>query len=203
MNKIPSPYVYWLFVLIAFSACGDDDPSGAPEDPTTFIAGRTTGTNVFFSNLASPDETAVDQTHTTTREVDINNDQIIDFEIISSELNTVNVVIKLLSITTEGQNSVAVNKNPAANPKIFQQGDTIRIADEDWVNQVQEYTLAGQEVSSAGTTELGNWNGQRNRYLAVWVRKDGENILGWIELSVDNFDNYTFHNYASKPVVGG
>ena len=196
------PNVYWLSFLIAFSACGDDD-SGDPEDPSIFIAGRTTGTNVFFSDLASPDETSRDETHTTVREVDINNDQIIDFEITASELNTVNVVIKLLTINTLGQNSVAVNKNPAANPRIFQQGDTIRIADEDWVSQADEYILAGQEVTTAGTTELANWNGQRNRYLAVWVRKDNENILGWIELSVEDFDNYTFHNYASKPVVGG
>ena len=202
MKKIP-PNVYWLSFLIAFSACGDDDSSGDPEDPTTFIAGRTTGTNVFFSDLTSPDETAKDEPHTTVREVDINNDQIIDFRITASELNTVNLVIKLLSITTQGQNSFAVNKNPAANPKIFQQGDTIRIADEDWESQAEEYILAGQEVTGTGSTELGNWNGQRNRYLAVWVRKDGENILGWIELSVEDFDNYTFHNYASKPVVGG
>ena len=199
MNTISSIWFCAICVL-GFFSCSDDD-SGTPEDPTTFIAGQTSGSNVFFSNLASPDETARDETHTTVREVDINNDQIIDFEITASELNTVNVVIKLLSITTEGQNAVAVNKNPAANPRIFQQGDTIRIADEEWVSEVEEYVLASQEVTSAGTTEGGNWNGQRNRYLAVWVRKDGQNILGWIELSVEDFDNYTFHNYASKPVT--
>ena len=85
---------------------------------------------------------------------------------------------------------VAVDQNGGV--KVLSEGDVVTTASETWVDAdaLPLAELIGQTT-----------NGLQNRYVAVRIDINNTRYPGWIELSVDNYDNYTFHNYAVKLVL--
>ena len=92
------------------------------------------------------------------------------------------------------ETSVAVDQNGGV--KVLSERDVVTTASETWVD-ADALPLA--ELIGQTTNEL--WNGLQNRYVAVRIDINNTRYPGWIELSVDNYDNYTFHNYAVKLVL--
>lgn len=178
-----------LLVTLAFS-CGNDDGDGISEEQRQFIMGDATGTNVISLGLTTPLVQNNDAVHISPRELDINFDQ--EADVLLRAFEEFGGFSKGLTLTTLNMETrVSVDEN--GDIKALSQGDIITATSETWVN-ADALPLA----ELMGQTTNGLWNGLQNRYVAVRIDIDNTRYLGWIELSVDSYDNYTFHNYAVK-----
>lgn len=189
MKRIQS--LVLLSILYLLSSCGDDDAGGFTEEQQQLVMGDATSTNVVSLGLTSPIVVSRDEVHITSRELDVNFDQEIDITLSAYEEFSGN---KGLTLNTENVN-VRVSVDEAGNIKALTEGDIVTTTSETWVNAA---TLPLAVLMEQTTT--GVWDGLQNRYVAVRIDIDNAKYLGWIELSVDSYDNYSFHNYVVKLV---
>lgn len=181
-----------LPLIIVISACGSDDSSGISEEQQQLIMGDATGTGVVQLGLASPITVAQDQVHITVRELDVNFDGATDITIRAYE--EFGSGTKGLTVTTNNtETRVLLDGN--GDPIALNSGDIVTVLSETWnfANELPLAVLAGQNTT-------GLWNGLQNKFLAIRIDTGGNRFLAWIELSVDNYDNYSFHNLALKQV---
>lgn len=180
-----------LSLVFIVSSCGDDDEGGFTEEQRQLVMGDATSTNVVSLGLTSPIVVSLDQVHITSRELDINFDQEIDITLSAYEEFSGN---KGLTLNTESVD-VRVSVDEDGNIKALTEGDAVTTTSETWINAA---TLPLATLMDQTTT--GVWNGLQNRYVAVRIDINNAKYLGWIELSVDSYDNYSFHNYVVKLV---
>lgn len=183
--------LFLLSILFLVSSCGDDDEGGFTEEQRQLVMGDATSTNIVSLGLTSPIEVSLDQVHITSRELDINFDQEIDITLSAYEEFSGN---KGLTLNTESM-EVRVSVDGDGNVKALAEGDVVTTTSETWGN-AESLPLA----VLTGQTITGVWNGLQNRYVAVRIDINNAKYLGWIELSVDSYDNYSFHNYVVKLV---
>ncbi|MBO3698456.1 hypothetical protein [Roseivirga sp. E12] len=179
-----------LLTLLMFSivSCGDDD-GGITEEQRQLIMGDDSSANIVSLGLTSPIVLSLDQVHITPRQLDINFDQTADIVLSAYEEFNGN---KGLTLNTESVD-VRVSVDGNGDIKALNSGDIVTATSETWVNAS---TLPLAEVS--GQTVTGLWNGLQNRFIAVRIDIGSTRYLGWIELSVNSYDNYSLHNYVVK-----
>lgn len=181
-----------LSLIIVLSACGGDDDSGISEEQQQLVMGDATGTGVVQLGLTAPITIAQDQVHITQRELDINFDGIIDITIRAFEEFGGNP--KGLTVTTNNtETRILLDGNGVV--MALNSGDIVTVLSETWAfsDQLPLALLSGQNTT-------GLWNGVQNKFMAVRMDIGGSRFLAWIELSVADYDNYSFHNYALKQV---
>ena len=180
--------IYLLLVLfLSLTSCGDDDPE-ITQDQRELIMGDEETTTVL--GLNAPLVLDRDDIHTTPRTFDLNSDGEDDITLFAfQEFNG----DKGLHVTTLNTNTrIAFDDND--NVKPLNEGDVVTIESESW-KFADEAPLA---VSQGGV--FGVWNGLQNRFMAVRIDVNNNRFLAWVELSVDDFDNYSFFNFAFKRV---
>jgi hypothetical protein len=198
MNKyIIRSMISLTVILFVLSGCSSDDNGAAPMEPEDipFTAGVSSGIDVYFSNLLQPDSTMRNFPHITRRPIDINNDFVVDFEITSREDTAGAIHIRYTSITAKDSNMVAVNSDDDGFVRIYSQNDSLE--SDSWRISDNDYLAYRLELTS-DTIETGNWNGIEDKFIAVMVLQQEFYYLGWIEVSIQEYDNYIFYNFASK-----
>lgn len=151
------------------------------------------GSDVYSFGLNAPLSVNRDDNHSTPLELDINVDGENDVEIRAYE-ETFNgrkgLTLESLNATT----TFSVDGNGDILP--LEAGTKVTIDTETWGGANSILPLA---VYDNGTT-TGLWNGLTSRYVAVKIEIDNNRFLAWIELSVSDYDNYSFHNFVLKSV---
>ncbi len=180
-----------LFTLLTITivSCGSDDGGGITEEQRQLIMGDDSSENIVSLGLTSPLVLSLDQVHITPRELDINFDQTTDITLNAYEEFSGD---KGLTLNTESMD-VRVSVDANGDIKALNSGDIVTATSETWVNAA---TLPLAEI--AGQTVSGLWNGLQNKFVAVRIDIGATRYFGWIELSVDNYDNYSLHNYVVK-----
>ena len=173
-------------------ACGgDDDGGGITDEQRQLVMGQSEGIGVFHTGLDDPLVLARDQPHSIVREFDLNSDEVNDILIRAYQDFNGN---KGLTITTANDSTrVLVNTDGLVTP--LEEGDIVTIESTTW-SMLDQAPLA---VSEGGNT-TGIWNMAGRRYVAVRMDIGISRFLAWIELSVEDYDNYSFYNFALRAV---
>ena len=179
-------------------------------DDVDFIRTGQVTDALYFSNLARPDSIIIETNHKEVRLMDLNNNGINEFELISEE--------DTISINDGNQNSRVYHIKSLHLKKLTEdifvsvesmtytgyveviQGNTILNFDSQiWTSLDSVKVLCYWEkyIQSEFSYDYGFWNNKRNKYIAVHYQHEGRTIIAWIELSVVGYDNYILHNYAS------
>ena len=184
--------IFFLIVpAIVFSSCSGDDGPGITQEQRELEMGYE-GSDVYSFGLNAPLSVNRDDVHSSIRELDINVDGENDVLIRSyQEFNgDKGLTIESLNATT----TFSIDANSEVKP--LEQGVKVSIDSETWGGANSVLPLA---VSAGGTT-TGLWNGLTSHYVAVKIEIDNNRFLAWIELSVSDYDNYSFHNFVLKSV---
>ena len=182
-----------IVALLVFQACGDDDGGGGiTDEQRQLVMGQTDGVGVFFTGLTAPLTLERDQVHSNLRELDLNNDGVFDITLRAYE--EFGGADKGLSLSVVSDSvRVSVNGDGLVIPK--ENGDIVTLASETWTQGV-DLPLAVREAGNVS----GLWNGLQNRYVAIRIDIQNSRFLAWVELSVSDFDNYSFHNFVLRAV---
>jgi len=179
-------------LAVTFLACGgDDDGGGITDEQRQLVMGQSEGVGLFFTGLTDPLVLARDEVHSNVREFDLNSDGVIDISIRAFQEFSGN---KGLTISTENDSTV-VSLTTDTVIKALEEGDIVTLTTETW-GAADQLPLA---VSESGNT-TGVWNMLGRRYVAVRMDIGNSRFLAWIELSVEDFDNYSFYNLALRTV---
>ncbi|MFY0592687.1 hypothetical protein [Roseivirga sp.] len=190
MNSIYKlPLLCFALLLVA---CGNDDGGGITDEQRQLVMGDASGEGIVQLGLNSPITVQIDAVHSNVRELDINFDNEIDIIIRAYEDFGGNP--KGLTITTNNT-STRILLDESGNVAPLNAGETTTVLSTTWgmANSLALAVLDGQ-------TTTGLWNGLQNKYVAVRMDIGTSRFLAWIELSVSDYDNYSFHNYALKQV---
>ncbi len=187
--------IQWISGLVllatAVLSCGSDDGDGGiTDEQRQLIMGQETGIGLFYSNLSSPLVLARDEVHSNVRELDINNDGVTDLALRAYQEFSGN---RGLTISTPSD-SVRISMD-GQMVKALEEGDIVTISTETW-GSADALALA---VTDAGTVS-GNWVGAGNRFVAFRMDIGISRFLGYLEISVEDFDNYSLHNFALRAV---
>ncbi len=187
--------IQWILGLVllatAVLSCGSDDGDGGiTDEQRQLIMGQETGIGLFYSNLSSPLVLARDEVHSNVRELDINNDGVTDLALRAYQEFSGN---RGLTISTPSD-SVRISLD-GQMVKALEEGDIVTISTETW-GSADALALA---VTDAGTVS-GNWVGAGNRFVAFRMDIGISRFLGYLEISVEDFDNYSLHNFALRAV---
>ena len=179
-------------VSVAFLiACGSDDGDGGiTQEQRELRMGESSGSNILFSGLASPLVLARNDVHSNVRDIDLNNDGVDDVSIRAYEEFAGDKGLTFSTLNDSTRVSVVNNQ-----VKPLSEGDIITIDSESW-GSAESVVLA--ELISG--TPGGNWNGLGRRYIAIRMDIGIRRFLAWIEISVEEYDNYSFYNVALKSV---
>ncbi|MGB6648142.1 MAG: hypothetical protein WBG01_06350, partial [Bacteroidota bacterium] len=86
--------------------------------------------------------------------------------------------------------------------RVFSANDTLWVNAESWTwvtsPDKDKMPLAILLRDGQIDEEWGKWNGEENKYVGLKLTVGGEDYLGWIELTVADYDNYIIFNFASK-----
>lgn len=191
--------VVLLFVL---NGCQKDNTMGPDE---FLVQVGTLENSTYASYLVKPDTVFFNTFHNTPREIDLDGDLECELCLVSAEYctNSTTIVreLKIVSGTTRADNIsiVSVNPNPPYMAKQFSPGSMIDINKEFSYYLSTELVLSrySYDLQSGSEVFEGNWNGKSEKCLIVRYEKDGITYSAWVELSVLQYDNYVFHNFAT------
>ncbi len=178
-----------LSILYLLSACNNE--SEIAEEFTQLVMGDTTSDNIISADLPAPITTALNLVHSSPRPISLNFDLTFDVTLLAYQSFNGD---KGLTISTNDIN-VRISVNADGDVQPLNAGDIVTATSENWVNadNLPLAVLTGQSVT-------GLWNNLDNKYLAVRIDTLGRRFLGWIELSLSEYDNYTFHNFVIKEI---
>lgn len=187
--------IQWIlgFAVMAMAvlSCGSDDGDGGiTDEQRQLIMGQETGIGLFYSNLAVPLVLARDEVHSNVRELDINNDGVVDIALRAYQEFSGN---RGLTISTPSDSTRISLDGQLV--KALEAGDIVTVSTETW-GSADALALA---VTEAGTV-TGNWVGAGNRFVAFRMDIGISRFLGYLEISVEDFDNYSLHNFALRAV---
>ena len=195
-------YVLMLFTIL-LAGCQKD--LHVPEVDKFVIEIGSASDAYSFSDLVKPDTVYKARKHTTIRQLDLNNDLIPEILLISKQ-DTINgmLAIKELKIVKNPAISYPVyiaveNPNPPFYIKPFTDRSTVDVLKQDRLSLKSEHLLAGYSMDLTTKEEVinGNWNGRKQQSFIIMMESEGISIYSWIKISVTDFDNYIFFNYAS------
>lgn len=180
-----------LAVVTVLSCGSDDDGGGITDEQRQLIMGQETGIGLFFSDLPGPLVLARDEVHSNLRELDINNDGVVDIQIRAYQEFSGN---KGLTISTPSD-STRISLDAQGAAKALENEDIVTILSETW-GSADALALA---VSEGGMVS-GNWVSAGNRFVTFRIDIGISRFLGYIEISAEDFDNYSLHNFALRAV---
>lgn len=188
--------IIWTLILpvtLIFS-CNSDDGPGITQEQRQLIMGDT-GAGVLVLGLQSPITINRDDVHSNLRELDMDSNGDLDVTILSYQEFFGNKGLVLSTVNSAANAQVAVDGDGLVKP--YNAGDAVEFESETWVS-VEEAALAVFDAASQSSSGL--WNGTTSKYVAFRMQIDNTRFLAWIELSVSDYDNYSFHNYGIKIV---
>lgn len=180
--------------LVFFTSCDSDDGPAFTQEQRQLIMGDD-GEGVLSLGLASPIVIERDDVHANLRELDMDQNGDLDLTIRSYQdfFGDKGLVISTVNEATNAE--VLVNTDGLVTP--LNGGDIISFEEGTW-QSVEEAPLA--VYSSADRSTTGLWNGVSNKFIAFRMQDGNTRYLAWIELSISDHDNYSFHNYGIKIV---
>jgi uncharacterized protein YcfL len=191
MNKISFAF---LLLPILIIACSSDEPTGFSDEQRQLIMGDT-GNGVLTLGLQAPITINRDDVHLNLRELDMDGNSDVDVSILSYQDFFGDKGLLISTPNSLAKAQVAVDSDGFVRP--YAAGETIQFESETWLS-VEEAPLAVFVASDQSSTGL--WNGTSNQYVAFRMQIENTRFLAWIELSVSDYDNYSFHNYGIKIV---
>jgi hypothetical protein len=180
-----------MIAVSALLSCGSDDGGGITDEQRQLVMGQETGIGLFFSDFPGPLVLSRDNVHSNVRELDINSDGVVDIELRAYQDFGSD---RGLTLTT-ANDSTTVSLDAQMAVKALEEGDIVTIASETW-GPADALALA---VNDGGVVS-GNWVGNGNRFIAYRIDIGNSRFLGWIEISVEDFDNYSLYNFALRAV---
>lgn len=185
---------YLLIVSLFILSCESDNGPTITDEQRQLIMGDD-GAGVRLLGLEGPITIERDDIHSNLRELDLDQNNDIDL-ILRAYQDFFGDKGLVISTANEATNAeVLVNADGFVVP--LNGGDIIRFEEGTW-DSVEEAPLAVYDPTSRSTTGL--WNGLDNRFVAFRMQDGNTRYLAWIELSVSDHDNYSFHNYGIKIV---
>lgn len=188
--------IIWTLLLpiTLIFACDNDDGPGITQEQRQLIMGDT-GEGVLVLGLQSPITVERDDVHSNLRELDMDRNEIDDVVIRSFQDFFGSKGLEISTTNSAANAQVAVDAEGLVKP--YNQGDAVEFESETWMS-VEEAPLAVFDASNQESTGL--WNGTTSKYVAFRMQINNTRFLAWIELSVSDYDNYSFHNYGIKIV---
>jgi hypothetical protein len=165
---------------------------------------------VYYSNFDQPETLFVDGKHEDIRLIDVNNDGIMEFGIVSTE-DTVTIKdsnenlrdyhVKKLFLRKQRENilisveSITYTDYVAIIPK----NSILNFETQVWnpLDSVKMFCQWERNIQAEFSYDFGIWNGNYNKYFAVNFQEEDKTIIAWVEISIVDYDNYILHNYAS------
>jgi len=190
-----------LAVTLLLSGCKKKTDEAEKQEPQPFATGTSSGENVFFSDLKQPLNVWIDEQHKHTLELDVNNDFTVDYRLISEEKwdlnrNPAQLISKDLRLEILNNNWVVDDASSKNSPAILNINQDLTDPALTWSSS-DEMIIAGN-YTNIPSQNRESWNGISQKYIGLKVTKEGITWVAWLELSIDAYDNYTMHNYASK-----
>lgn len=180
-----------------------------PDDSDFFKAGQVEDA-LYYSDFAQPDSILINQIHRHSNPVDIDNDGIIEFDIISNEervtvtdynQNEREYYVKTLYLSKRKENvQVSVESIDITNyVGIISKNTSLSFDHQVWntLDSVKIFCQWERNIDAGFSYDFGIWNNQSNKYFAVNFQHEGKTIIGWVEISILEYDNYILHNFAS------
>lgn len=165
---------------------------------------------LYFSNIARPDSIMLDTRHEVVRSMDLNNDGIGEFEIVSVEdtitVKDINQNLRYFHIKSlilkklKEDIFVSVESISYTGYVGIIQGNSILNFESQIWNPLDSTKLLcywEKNLQTEFSYDDGLWNNKHNKYFAVNYQHEDRTIIAWIELSVLEYDNYIIHNFAS------
>lgn len=188
--------LFTLLSILSFTllACSSDDgPSITPEQRQLIMGDD--GDGILTLGLESPITIARDDVHSNLRELDLDQNDLIDIAILAYEEFAGDKGLIVSTPNTDNDAELIVNENGMVIP--LTSGEIVKFDEGTWA-AVNEAALAVFNASDNSTAGL--WNGLDNRFIALRMQNNNTRYLAWVELSVSDHDNYSFHNYGIKIV---
>ncbi|RKQ49504.1 hypothetical protein BXY85_0493 [Roseivirga pacifica] len=182
---------FLILPAIVFLACSGDDGPGITQEQRELEMGYE-GSDVYSFGLTAPITTNNDNVHSWTLSLDVNVDGEDDVEIRAYQEFNGDKGLTLESLN--GTTTFSVDGDGDILPK--EAGVKVSIDSETWGGANSVLPLA---VSTGGTT-TGLWNGLTSHYVAVKIDINNNRFLAWIEFTVTDYDNHSFHNFVLKSV---
>lgn len=200
MKKLLFLLIISIFVL---SGCQKELEVAQPEKQFMEI-GNPFGAFIF-SNLPKPDTVFKHKVHVTIRQLDLNGDNSPEIMIFSSQdtLDGVTVVKELKVLKNPASPYTTYIGVESSNPpffiKAYSDGSYIDLNQISRIKLKTEHTLASYSYNYETKEEYigGNWNGRKERSFVVMFESEGISFASWVKITVTEFDNYIFYNYAS------
>lgn len=180
-----------LLLAVGIQSCSKDDGGGITQEQRQFVMGESEGNAVFHTGFVAPLVLARDNVHSHLRELDLNSDGEIDVHI--RAFQDFNGDRGLTISTVNAETRVSLDENGMIKP--LENGDIVTVDSETW-GSADALPLAVIE----GSVESGTWNMLGRRFVALRLDIGITRNLSWIEISVEEYDNYTLYNYALKIV---
>lgn len=193
-----------LMLSVILIGCNKDD-NNDPDVPAGYqLQIGSTGNAIFYSNLQMPDTTNIEGQHFTTREISLDGDTITELFIIS-EMDSIDneIVFKSLRIqkNPDFNGTIKTYLNGALSllsPEYFTDGEIVIIG--EWLYQIDQVVYLAQKTDNYVANEeeyMGIWNGANQLYFIIELEKEGKFYVSWVKISVPDYDNYIFYNYAT------
>lgn len=184
-----------LFTLLVLTlSCDSDDGPAFTQEQRQLIMGDD-GEGIRSLGLTTPIVIERDDVHSNLRELDMDQNEELDLTIRAYQDFFGDKGLVISTVNEETSAEVLVNADGLVNP--LNGGDIITFEEGSW-QSVEEAALA--VYSSADQSTTGLWNGLSNKFVAFRMQDGNTRYLAWIELSVSDHDNYSFHNYGIKIV---
>lgn len=189
----------FLFTLIIplsllTTSCTSDDGPTITEEQRQLIMGDE-GEGVLLGGFTAPIVVENDGIHSFPIDLDLDRNTEIDIELLASQgfFGDKSLIISTPNAATNPQ--LLVNEDGLVIP--LNSGDIVKFDEGTWA-VADEAPLAVYDPSDQSTTGL--WNGLSNKYVAFKMQIGNTRYLAWIELSVSDYDNFSFHNHGLKIV---
>jgi hypothetical protein len=196
-----------VLLTVTLLSCREGIPD--PIEDESIKTGQTAG-SIFFSGFNKPDSVFIDSDHEDIKLIDLNDDGIMEFEIVSTE-DTVSEKISSNDIRDYHVKTLFLRKqreNIYISVESITYSDYVAIIDRNsilnfqtqiWnpLDSVKMFCQWERNIQAGFSYDYGIWNENYNKYFAVNFQHEGETIIAWVEISIVEYDNYILHNYAS------
>lgn len=188
----------WILLVlfaILMASCSSDEGTGITDEQRQLIMGDTSD-DILLLGLESPITVEREDVHSGTRELDINKNGEVDV-IISFYQDFFGGKGLQISTPNEDTNAAVAFDSSTDWVKPLNSGEIVTFDSEDWRSAELE-PLAVFDSNDGSSSGL--WNGTTSKYVAFRMQINNTRYLAWIEFSVSDYDNHSFHNYGTKIV---
>ena len=200
MKKI----VFFSLLSAFFISC--DVSTIFDNEPYNLVVGSRSNT-LYQTSPDLADSLYKDFKHLDIRDMDLNNDLLKEFYIVSEEdsvfedgSDDFRYYRKRLTIEKnplyEGRLSIATDSN--GNIQVFNQGEVVNPETHSFeIINDEKYLCDFSIDANQQVINYGHWNGKIQRFLVISARFNDVVVAAWVRITVEKFDNYVFYGFAS------